>query len=92
MRIRTKTLAHRLNGGEIIRTNAIHLINKSDARDIVFCHLPPNRLRLWLHTSDGAKDTDRTIQDSERAFYLGGEIDVPRGVDNIDLVTNLDIK
>ena len=48
--------------------------------------LVPHRFRLRLDTADGTKDRDRAIEDAQRALHFRGEVDVARGVDNVDAV------
>src|SRR6185503_4966396 len=33
---------------------------------------------------DAAEDRDRPVEDTEAALHLDGEVDVPRGVDDVD--------
>ena len=46
----------------------------------------PDRLRLCLYAGDTAEDDDRAIEDAQRAFDLGGEIDVAGRIDQVELV------
>ena len=67
-----------------IGADLIHFIDKADAGDVVFLCLSPDGFRLGLDAFAGVKDGDGAVEDSERSFDLGGEIDVARGVDQVD--------
>src|SRR5690606_29010877 len=47
--------------------------------------LAPHRLRLRLHTGYGIEDDDAAVEHAQAALHLGREVDVARGVDDIDL-------
>jgi len=46
----------------------------------------PDRLGLRLHAGDAAEHHDRTVEDAQAALDLDREVDVARGVDQVDLV------
>jgi hypothetical protein len=48
--------------------------------------LPPNGLGLGLDTAYSTKDGDHPIKHPHGALYFNGEIDVTRGVDDIDAI------
>jgi len=48
--------------------------------------LAPDRLRLWLNTGDCIEDDDSAVEHPEAALHLGGKVDVPRRIDDIDLI------
>ena len=48
--------------------------------------LSPHRFRLRLDAGDGVENDDSTIQDTERALDLKGEINVTRSINQIDEV------
>ena len=81
--IRRELLPHGVDRHVKISTDAIHLINECDPRDIVFVRLTPNRFRLRLHTGDGVEHGDRAVEHSQRAFDFRGEIHVTRRVDDV---------
>jgi hypothetical protein len=62
----------------------IHLIDETKAWEVILLPLPPDRLALSLNPLAGVKNSDRAIQDPQRPFHLSGEVDVARGVDQID--------
>ena len=53
---------------------------------MVVLGLVPDHLRLRLDPAHAAEDDDRPVEHAQRALHLGGEVDVPRGVDEVDLV------
>ena len=69
---------------EEIRAHAVHLVDEAEARNLVLVRLPPHRLRLRLHASDRVEDRHRAIEHPQAALHLGREIDVARGVDDVD--------
>ncbi len=64
--------------------DAVQLVDEADPGNAVLGRLPPDRLALGLDPLDGRKHDDSTVQDPQRALDLGGEVDVPGRVDDID--------
>ena len=54
-------------------------------RDAEPLHDPDQRAGLRLHTLDRGDDEHRAVEHSQRAFDLGDEVGVARGVDEVDL-------
>src|SRR6202035_4681248 len=73
-----------LHATQKIRAGAVHLVDEGNARYAVFVHLAPYRFRLRLHARHGAIDGHGGIQNAETALHFDGEIDVSRGIDDID--------
>ncbi len=69
-----------------LRTHAVELVDEADPRDAVAVGLPPDGLRLRLDAGHPVEDRDRAVEDAQRALDLDGEVDVPRGVDDVDRV------
>ena len=69
-----------------IRAHAIHLVDETDARNIVFVGLTPDGFRLGLDAGDGIKNTASTIEHAQAAFDFDGEVDVSRRIDNVNAV------
>ena len=53
---------------------------------VVALHLPVDGDRLALDALAGVEHQDRAVEDAERALDLDGEVDVPWGVDDVDVV------
>src|SRR5690606_29940197 len=84
MGVRAELLAHLLDRTEEIRDGTVHLVDERDAGDTVLVRLAPDRLRLRLHTGDGAENGNGAVEDAHRTLDLSGEVDVSGSVDNVD--------
>ena len=71
---------------EEVGTRAVHLIDITYTGNIVFIGLTPYGLGLGFHTTYGAESSHSTVEYAQRTFYLGREIDVPRGINEVDFV------
>ena len=69
-----------------VRADAVQLVHERDPRHAVLVRLPPDRLRLRLHAAHAAEHGDGAVEHPEGALHLDGEVDVPRRVDDVDLV------
>ena len=69
-----------------VGAGAVQLVDEADARDVVLVGLAPHRLGLRLDAGDAVEDRDRAVEDAQRALDLDGEVDVARGVDDVDRV------
>ena len=69
-----------------VSTGAVHLVDVAHAGYAVLISLTPYGLTLGLYTTDSTERSDSTIEDTERALYFDGEVNVPWGVDEVDLV------
>ena len=88
--ISSELLAHLQNRIFEIGTHAVHLVDERDPRDIVFGCLTPNRFGLRLHPCDSAKHGDRTVQHAHGSLHLSGKIHMPRGINDVDPMRNID--
>lgn len=68
-----------------IGPHAVHLVDEANPRDAIFIGLPPHRFALRLDPFAGAEDDDPAVEDAERPFDLGGKVDVPRRIDDVDM-------
>ena len=75
---------HHLNAAHEVGANAIHLVDKSDARDPVLVGLPPNRLGLRLYTRHRAEQGDGPVEHAQGALHLHSEVHVPGRVYYVD--------
>ena len=69
-----------------LRAGAVELVDEADARDVVAVGLAPHRLGLRLDAGDTVEHGDGAVEDAQRALDLDGEVDVARGVDDVDRV------
>jgi hypothetical protein len=53
---------------------------------MVMLGLPPHRFRLGFHTPNRIKYRHRPVKHPEGSFNLRGKINVPRSIDDVDLV------
>jgi len=51
---------------------------------VVLVGLAPDLLGLRLHAFLAVEDGNGAIENTERTLYLDGEVDVSRGVDDVD--------
>ena len=64
----------------------VHLVDKRDSRNLVFCCLMPHCLALGLHAALGAEHRDSSVKHSERALHLNGKVNVSRRVYKVDAI------
>ena len=83
-RVGGKAVLHGLDGAEEVGADAVILVDERDARDVVVGGLTPDGLGLRLDAGDGVEDRDGTVEDAQAALDLGREVDVTRGVDDLD--------
>src|SRR5581483_7989947 len=69
---------------EEVGADAVHLVDEAHAGDAVLVGLAPHRLGLGL--DDGVEDGDRPVENAQRALHFDGEVDMARGVDDVDPV------
>ena len=84
---RTEPLDHHVDAAEEVRTGAVELVDEAHPRHVVLLGLPPDLLGLRLDTGDTVEHGNGTVEHAQRALHLDGEVDVTRGVDDVDLVT-----
>ena len=83
-RVAAESLADLVEDALELGADAVHLVDEADPGDVVLVGLPPDGLTLGLDALDGREDDDGAVEDPERALDLGGEVDVARGVDDVD--------
>src|SRR5690606_28084348 len=79
--------AERLDRLEEVRADTVHLVHEDDPRNGVLVELAVDGLALRLSPGNGVDRKDRAIEHAEGSLDLGGEVDVPRRVDQVDLAT-----
>src|SRR5207248_9317669 len=85
-RARQETIDDGPHRHEEVGADAIHLVDEADARDAVLVRLPPDGLALRLDAVDGVEDGAGAVEHAKAALDLDGEVDVPRGIDDVDAV------
>ncbi len=75
-----------LDGAIEVGADAIHLVDEAHPRHLVLVRLAPHRLGLRLDAGDGVEHRDRAVEHAQRPLDLDGEVDVTRGVDDVDAV------
>src|SRR5918997_1061561 len=85
-RVGRQALDHHLDAAEEVGTGAVELVDEAHARDPVLLRLPPDLLGLRLHAGDAVVHGHRTVEHAQGPLHLDGEVDVPRGVDDVDVV------
>ena len=69
-----------------VGTRAVHLVDVADTGHIVLVGLAPYGLRLGLYTAYGTESGHGAVEHTQRALHLYGEVDVSRGVNEVDFV------
>ncbi len=85
-RRRVQPFPDRRHGRVEVGTGTVHLVDERDPRYAVPVGLPPHRLALRLHPGHRVEHGHRTVEHPQRTLHLVGEVDVPRGVDQVDPV------
>ena len=65
---------------------AVHFVDVANARHAIVVRETPVGFRLRLYTSDTVEHHHGAVQHAQRAIHLDGEVDVPGGVDQVDLL------
>ncbi len=71
---------------EEVRADAVHLVDERNARHLVLVRLAPHGFGLRLHAADRVVHHARAVEHAHRAFDFNREVDVARGVDDVDPV------
>src|SRR5580658_6113632 len=87
-RIRPQALLHAVDAHEKVRANLVHLVHERDAGHVVLVGLAPHRLALRLHAVAPVEDRDGAIEHAQGALDFDREVDMARGVDDVDTVTD----
>jgi hypothetical protein len=85
-RARAEALPDHVHAAREVGAAAVHLVDVADARHAVVVGETPVGLGLRLDTGDTVKHHHGAVQHAQRAIHLDGEIDVPGGVDQVDLL------
>ena len=82
----TEDVFHLTNYFKEVCAGAVHLVDVTDTRHIVFVCLTPNGLRLRFHTTDCTVGSHGTVKHTKRTFHLSGEVHVSRSINQIELI------
>ena len=85
-RIGLEPIDHHVDAAVEIRARAIHLVDEAEPRDLIFGCLPPDRFRLRLNARHAVKHGDSAVKHAQAALHLGGEINMPGRIDDVDLM------
>jgi len=77
---------HLGDGAVVVCADAVQFVDERNLGNAVLVRLMPYRLGLRLHAADGAEDNHHPIEHAQRPFHLDREIDVARGIDDVNLV------
>jgi hypothetical protein len=64
----------------------IHLVDEADPGNAVAICLPPDSFRLGFNAGHPVEHRHPSVEYPQASLYLGGEINVPWGIDDIDAV------
>ena len=81
-----QTFMNRIKRFIKITTNLINLINETNPRNTILGSLTPNGFGLSFNAHLTIKYYDCTIKHTERTFYFSREVDVPRGINDVNLM------
>ncbi len=82
-RVRAQTGFDLTNNFQEVRAHTVHFVNERDTRNFIFVCLTPYGFRLRLNTTNCAVNHYRAIKNTHGTFYFDGEVNVPRGVDDV---------
>ena len=85
-RTRAEVLDNHVDGAEVVGTHAIHLVHEAQTRNVVLVGLAPDGFGLRFDTGDGVEEANGAVEHAKRAFNFQREIDVTRGIDDVDTV------
>src|SRR5690606_16445455 len=71
---------------EEVGTGAVHLVDESQTRHVVLVGLTPDRFRLGLNATHSAVNHAGAIEHAHGTLNFDGEVNVSRGVDDVDAV------
>ena len=83
-RLRAKTLHDVVETLEEIGAGLVHLVGEHDARDAILVALAPDGLGLRLDALVAVENDDGAVQHAQRTLDFDGEVDVARGVDDVE--------
>ena len=85
-RVQVQLVAQLLGDALRVGTGAVALVDEGDPRHLVPGHLPVDSDGLRLDPADRAEDEHRAVEHPQGPLHLDGEVDVPGGVDDVDVI------
>ena len=82
-----QTFAHHTDNAEKVGAGDVHLVDVRHPGDLVLVRLAPDGLGLGFDAALRAEDGNRTVEHAKRPFDFNREVDVARGVDDVDTVS-----
>ena len=83
-RVAAETLDDRVDRGEEVGADPVHLVDEADAGNAVLVGLAPHGLGLRLDAGDGIEHGNGAVEHPQRPLHLDGEVDVAGRVDDVD--------
>ncbi len=71
---------------EEVCARTVHLVDITDTGHVVFVGLTPYGLALGFYTAHSTESGNGTVEHAERTLHFDCEVDVSRGVDQVDLI------
>ena len=88
-RDRTEAVHDHVDAAVELGAGAVELVDEADTRHAVAVRLTPDGLGLRLDTGDTVEHRHGTVEHAQRTLHLDGEVDVARGVDDVDGVVDV---
>ena len=85
-RVRLQTQLELVIDLEEVRAGTVHLVDERETGNLVLVGLTPYGFRLRLNTAHSAINHARTVEHAHGTLNFNGEVDVSRGVDDVDAV------
>ena len=85
-RTRAEAILDHVDAALEARAGAVELVDEAHPRDVILLGLAPHGFRLRLDAGNAVEAGDRAVEHAERTLDFDGEVDVARGVDDVDAV------
>ena len=80
-----EALLDHVHAAQEARAAAVHFVYVADTRNLIVVCETPVRLRLGLHTRHAVEHHHRAVEHAQGTVHFDREVDVSRGVDDVDL-------
>ena len=85
-RVRLQTQLELVVDLEEVRAGTVHLVDERETGNLVLVSLTPHGFRLGLNAAHSAVHHARAVEHAHRALNFNREVNVARGVDDVDAV------